>query len=377
MTLIVAALLAAVLPAAVPPAPNYKSPEVHPDRTVTFRIRAPKASEVAIYGGWTAANEPVPLKKDPDGLWSITVGPLRPTVYAYWFVIDGAVVVDEGNQYVRIRTGGTSVSMVDVPGDGVEWALRDVPHGVVEMNWVKTPAFGGETRQIWVYVPPGYSKNASTRYPVLYLLHGAGELYRGWTESGKANLILDNLLADGKIKPMIVVMPYTLPPDNAPATPAPPAGAPAPAGPTISADIPDYVVKQVVPWAEVNYRILPGKKNRAVAGFSMGGMLTASIGFANLDLFGKMGIFSASAADLATRFPEFAKDPKATNAKLDLLWIGIGREDAGAANARKFDEELKKLGINHTYLETDGAHEYSVWRWCLTQFAPLLFNNGK
>jgi enterochelin esterase-like enzyme len=366
---VVLALLAVVLSAAVPPAPDFKSPDVHPDRTVTFRVKAPTANDVGIYGGWTEKNEPVPMKKGADGMWSITVGPLRSTVYAYWFSIDGAIVVDEGNQYVRIRTGGTSVSMVDIPGDNLPWALRDVPHGVIEANWVRTPAFGGETRQIWVYVPPGYSKSTSTRYPVIYLLHGAGELWRGWTESGKANLILDNLLADGKIKPMIAVMPYTLPPENAPA----PAGTAAPARPYLSPEIPEYVIKHVVPWAEANYRILPGKKHRAIAGFSMGGMLTAQIGFGNLDMFGQMGIFSASAANPAARFPEFAKDAKATNAKIDVLWIGMGRQDGGAANARKFDEELKQIGIAHTYVETEGAHEYSVWRWCLTQYAPLVF----
>jgi enterochelin esterase-like enzyme len=121
---------------------------------------------------------------------------------------------------------------------------------------------------------------------------------------------------------------------------------------------------------------MPGKKNRAVAGFSMGGMLTTQIGFTNLDLFGRMGIFSAPSANFSTRFPELAKDPKGLNAKLDLLWVGIGRDDSGTPSNRKFDEELKQLGIAHTYAETEGAHEYSVWRWCLTQFAPLLFKTG-
>ena len=375
---VTAILLSIVLEAAVPATLRYVSPEVHADKTVTFRIQAPKAIDVSLFGGWMAPNSAVPLVKDADGLWSVTVGPLRPTVHAYWFAIDGATVLDEGNQYVRLRTGGSSVSMVEVPGDALEWAMRDVPHGSVEMNWVRSAIFDGETRQVWTYLPPAYRDNPNVKFPVLYLFHGAGELFRSWTESGKANLIFDNLLGEGKMKPMIVVMPYTGPAANAPAPAGPPAQGPgAVRGPMIATKTVDYVVKEVLPWAEATYRVAPGRKNRAIAGFSAGGALTASTAFAHLDLFGQMGMFSAPVADFSARFPEQAKDPKSLNSKLEVFWVGVGKEDPLAtAPMHKFREELDKLGIRHTYAETEGAHEYSVWRWCLVQFAPLLFRSS-
>jgi len=356
---------------AVPPTQNFVSPEVHPDRTVTFRIKAPKATEVLIKGGWMKPDDATPLKKGSDDVWSVTVGPLEQTVYAYWYLLDGSVVLDEGNQYVRIRTGGSSVSMVDVHANDPSspWAMRDVPHGSVEMNWVKSKIFPGETRKIWVYLPPGYEKAPSTRYPILYLFHGRGELYLAWTESGKANLIFDNLLAEKKMKPMIVVMPYTGPAEtengansNQPPTPA------------TQAQPANYVLDEVIPWAEAKYRVLPGRTHRAMAGLSAGGALTASIGFSHLDLFSQLGIFSSPTQSVSKTYPEFVKKPDDVNAKLSVLWMGVGDNDPLAtAGMRVSDAELTKYGIKHVFKETAGAHEFSVWRWCLVQFAPLLF----
>jgi len=364
--------------AAVPTSRPYTSPEIHPDRTVTFRILAPKASEVTLEGGWQPIGQPVPMVKDDKGLWSVTVGPLKPTVYSYWFNLDGAVVLDQANQYVRIRGVKSSVNNVDIPGDApLPWSVRDVPHGTVEQRWVKSPTFD-ETRNLWVYLPPGYEKSPEKKYPVLYLFHGAGELHLSWTESGKANLIFDNFIADGKMKPMVVVMPNVGPAENAPpqAPPAPgaAAGAGGPiGGPGAQPKPAQYIVTEVLPWAEANYRLLPGRENRAMAGLSAGGALTATIGFAHLDLFRQLGIFSAPGQAL-TRYPDFIKDPKATNAQLATLWIGVGRSDPGIEpQLVKFDADLTAAGIHHTFIETDGAHDYAVWRWCLTQFVPLLF----
>ena len=362
---------------AVPATRPYTSPEIHPDRTVTFRILAPKATEVTLEGGWMPPNQPLPLAKDDKGLWSVTIGPLNPTVYAYWFNLDGAAVLDQANQYIRTRSVKSSISMVDIPDTApLPWSVRDVPHGIVEQHWLKSPIYGGETRNIRVYLPPGFDKASKKKYPVLYLLHGSGEMYLSWTESGKANLIFDNLLADGKMKPMIVVMPHTDATELSPPEPAPTTGAGGPNLMALARPV-DYVVKEVIPWAESNYPLLPGRKSHAIAGLSKGGALTATIGFSHLDIFSQLGIFSAPAQAFSTRFPELINDPKGTNAKLDLLWIGVGRSDPGIEPAlRKFDAELTTEGIHHTFLETDGAHDYAVWRWCLVQFAPLLFQHG-
>lgn len=361
--------------AAVPANRPYVSPDVHPDRTVTFRILAPKASEVTLEGGWMESKATVPLVKDDAGLWSVTVGPLNPTVYAYWFNLDGAIVLDEANQFIRERTGGSSVSYVDVPDTKpLPWSVRDVPHGTVETHWVKSATYG-DTRGIWIYLPPGYDVNAREKYPVLYLFHGAGELNLSWVISGKANLIFDNFLADGKIKPAIVVMPFTGPSANAPRPPAPVAGAPAAGGPPNPTLGPDYILKEVMPWAEARFRILDGRKNRAIAGLSAGGALASRIALNHLDAFSQLGIFSSPIRDLEV-FPDLVKNPAGVSAQLDVFWVGVGKSDPQIIDwLRKMDADLTKLGVKHDYHETDGAHDYAVWRWCLVQFAPLLFRN--
>jgi enterochelin esterase family protein len=358
--------------AAIPASRPYVSPEVHPDRTVTFRILAPKATEVTLQGGWQEAGKTAALAKDEKGLWSVTVGPLDPTVYAYWFNLDGAVVLDEANQYIRTRGVKSSVNMFEVPGTvPLPWTVRDVPHGRVEMNWVKSQVYGGETRNIWVYLPPGFSNASNKKYPVLYLLHGSGEMYLSWVESGKANLIFDNLLADGKMKPMIVVMPHTDATENSPSEPPLLAPGPNPIALTRPAD---YVFNEVIPWTEENYPILRGRQNHALAGLSKGGLLTESIGFAHLDMFDYLGLFSAPVQSNVNDAGLF--DTLNGANKPDLLWLGVGRSDEKAtAGMRKFDAELVQNKVQHVYSEIDGGHDYAVWRWCLTQFAPLLFKN--
>ncbi len=369
-------MVATQLSAAVPASRAYTSPEVHGDGTVTFRIMAPKASEVTLEGGWQGPNQPVALVRDDKGLWSVTVGPLKPTVYAYWFNLDGAVVLDQANQYIRTRGVKSSVSMVEVPDAALEWMVRDVPHGRVEMNWVKSAVYGGETRNIWVYLPPGFDARAKKKYPVLYLLHGAGEMYLSWVESGKANLIFDNLIAEGKMKPMIVVMPHTDSTENSPPDPPVMAAAGVPGQMNLVRPV-DYVVKEVIPWAGAHYPLLAGRKSTAIAGLSKGGALTATIGFGHLEVFSQMGIFSAPTQAFNTRFASLVSDAKGTNAKIGLLWMGVGDSDPVATKGlRAFDAELTKDGIMHVYMETPGAHDFAVWRWCLVQFAPLLFKGG-
>ena len=202
-----ASLLIAALPLlAQRPAPLV-SPEVHPDHRVTFRIRAPKASEVTLTGDWLGTTPPPKLTKDDAGVWSVTLGPFEPSIYIYSFTVDGIAMADPINPRMKLRAS-TSASLVEVPADSPAfWEARDVPHGAVEINWEKSKAINGETRAIWIYTPPGYQQT-SQRYPVLYLFHGSNDTAAGWTMAGNANFVADNLLAEKKMTPMIVVMPF-------------------------------------------------------------------------------------------------------------------------------------------------------------------------
>jgi enterochelin esterase-like enzyme len=365
----VAALCALPSVAAVPAARPYTSPEIHADNSVTFRILAPKATEVTLEGGWMAAKETLPLVKDDKGLWRVAVPPLKPITYAYWFNLDGAVVLDLANQIVRERSGGSSTSMLEMPGE-TAWSMRDVPHGSVEMRWLKAADFGGQTRPVRVYLPAGYRANATRKYPVLYLFHGAGEVELSWTESGKANLILDNLIADGKAKPMVVVMPLTSPSPGIAATGP---GTMAAGSPTIT-KASAYVINTLIPWAEKEYRIQPGQSSRALAGLSAGGLLASMIAFKNPTVTHQLGVFSSPLSAFATQFPEAAASPAITNAVLPLIWIATGSTDPGITERlRIVDHDMTTLGIKHSYTETEGAHDYAVWRWSLAQFLPLLF----
>jgi enterochelin esterase-like enzyme len=362
-------LLMAPAIAAVPEARPYVSPEIHSDNSVTFRILAPQAHEVTLEGGWMTAKETVPLNKDDKGLWSVTIPSLEPTVYAYWLHIDGAVVLDQANQKVRERAGGSSTSTLDIPGD-TPWAVRDVPHGSVELRWLKSSAFDGQTRPVRVYLPPGYRAEAKTRYPVLYLFHGAGELELSWTESGMMNFILDNLIADGKAKPMIVIMPLTSPSPVVAAT-----GTVTTAGNSSKiTKASAYVTETLIPWAERQYRIRPGQDSRALAGLSAGGLLASTIAFKNPQITHQLGVFSSPLSRFAEQFPEAAASPSNTNKALPLIWIATGRNDPGITERlRIVDRDMTALYVAHIYTETDGAHDYAVWRWCLSQFLPLLF----
>lgn len=353
------AALSAVLaqpPRAAAPADTTVSPEVHPDHTVTFRIRAPKANAVTLFGAWMPVGSEQPMTKDSDGVWSVTAGPLEPNVHLYTFTVDGVTIADPVNPNVKLRQR-TSASLVEVPADPpAPWEARDVPHGTVELNWHRS-AIAGDTRQTWVYLPPGYPKNPRVRYPVLYLFHGTGDVAVSWIQAGHANFILDSLIAAGKAVPMIIVMPL--------GHAVPYAGQPYDY-PKNTALFEQYVEKELMPWVESKYRIAPGARNRAIAGLSMGGGQAAAIGFKHLGQFGAIGVFSSSGQIGST-------DPAALN-KLKLLWLGVGREDGLFERARQFHEALEKAQIRHTWLTRDGMHTWAIWRWCLTEFTPLLFH---
>ena len=341
------------------------SPEVKPDRRVTFRMFAPKATEVSFYGDFMPVGSKEAMTKDASGVWSVTVGPLPPSIYIYSFTVDGATIADPVNPRIKLRAR-TSASMVEVPAESPAlWQERDVPHGSVEINWQKSKAINGETRWFWVYTPPGYEKETNRRYPVLYLFHGSNDTAGGWTLAGNANFILDNLQAENKAVPMIVVMPFGH---------AVPFTAPRAEQAKNTALFEEHLLKDVIPAVESKYRVAPGRQNRAIAGLSMGGGQSLTIGFDHLDMFSAVAAFSAAVpGDFETRYAQAMADSKGTNAKLKVFWIGCGEQDSLFARSRKLSEFLKAHEIKHTFRATQGAHTYTVWRQYLSELAPLLF----
>ena len=280
-------------------------------------------------------------------------------------------MADPVNPRIKLRQR-TSGSIVEIPAHpSAPWELHDVPHGSVEVNWQRSTVISGETRQVFVYLPPGYDKNPKQRYPVLYLLHGSGDTAESWTQAGSANLILDNLIAEKKAKPMIVVMPFGH---------AVPFGSPPDIAKKNVPLMEEYMIKEILPWAESKYRVAAGRQNRAIAGLSMGGGQTFAISFGHLDLFSNIGVFSsAPGQDWAERNKALLADAKGTNAKLNVFWYGIGDKDQLAyPRAKDATEMLNKNQIRHTFRVIEGGfHSWPVWRRCLSEFAPLLFSGGK
>jgi enterochelin esterase family protein len=355
--------------AAPPAADAVVSPEVHGDRRVTFRVYAPKASEVSVSGDWMAVGAKESMHKEgDDGVWSVTVGPLEPGANIYTFNVDGMTIADPVNPRVKLRWR-TSASLVDV-ADGAAgsaeaplWEPRDVPHGKVEQLWQTSGVLGGVTRSTWVYTPPGYSHEAAAKYPVLYLLHGHNDTAAGWSMVGGANFILDNLISQKKALPMIIVMPYG---HTVPYTAAREEQA------KNTATFERFVVDELMPGIEKEYRVAPGRESCAIVGLSMGGGHALQIGLDHLDRFSVIGAFSsAMPANFEARLR--GEEGKALNSKLALLWIGCGREDPAFARWEKMHGVLDELNIRHTFRPTDGAHTYAVWRQYLAEVAPLLF----
>jgi enterochelin esterase-like enzyme len=349
------------------PAPII-SPEVHADGSVTFRLRDPNAVEVKL--GLEGA-EPVPMKKDDGDGWSVTTAPLAPDYYGYEFIADGERMLDPSNHLLvpNLLTPGNAVH---VPGPlSLPWELNDVPHGEVHHHFYKS-AVAGDDRDYYVYTPPGYDPVAKKTYPVLYLLHGYSDDASGWTAVGHANVILDNLIAQGKAKPMLVVMPLgygTMEmiwhswaswshPDLRD---------------TNFRKFSEALLTEVMPRVEGEYRITKDRNARAIAGLSMGGSESLLTGLNNLDKFSWIGAFSSGGIpeDFQKDFP--ALDAKA-NQQIHLLWIACGTEDHLITVNRNFRGWLKTKGVKATEIETPGMHTWMVWRRNLSEFAPLLFH---
>jgi enterochelin esterase-like enzyme len=305
------------------------------------------------------------MQKDENGVWTVTAGPLAPAIYSYSLTMDGVRNIDPSNPY--LQTGArSSSSMFEIPGDKpATYDLRPVPHGTVHVNWYSSKALGVE-RMIYVYTPPGYEKG-SAKYPVLYLLHGSGDTENGWVSIGRANLILDNLIADGKAKPMVVVMPY--------GDPLPSVGFGTPSGQPDRSLFSKDLLESALPFAESFYRISGRPEDRAIAGLSMGGGQALDIGFTHVDQFRWIGVFSMGlrGEGAEERFKDAVADPAATNKKLKLFWIACGKEDSLFPSAQNLNEFLEKSHVQHTFVPSEGAHWWRNWRSYLEQFAPQLF----
>lgn len=355
-------------PAWAQPAPDtLVSPEVHADGRITFRLRAPRATEVAVAGEWTqpAPNTPQKMTRDAQGVWSLTVGPVEPNIYIYVFNVDGMTIVDPINPLVKLRAR-TAASMVDVSGGGAPppWDFRDVPHGQLHTHTHAAASLGGAQRQFVVYTPPGYERGRS-RYPLMYLLHGNNDLAVGWTMAGRANLILDNQIADKKTVPMVVVMPYG---HALPFGTRPPPGQP-------DLVFERYLLEDVAPLVEAQYRLLPGRRHRAIIGLSMGGGHATQIALRHRQRFGWVGSFGAGLTreDFQARYGELLAGAGKSAPPFHLYFVGTGRQDGVRARAQALSEALTESGIKATYLEIDGGHTYPIWRKLLAHTAPLLF----
>jgi enterochelin esterase family protein len=360
------------------PNDTLKSIDVSADRKVTLRIYAPKASVVSVGGDFGEGGK---LTKDEQGVWSITVGPLRPDFYSYTFNVDGVRTVDPKNP--MIKQGITNVdSMFLVPGDEVAFAgTKDVPHGEIRSAWYNSTTLEAP-RRLHIYTPPGY-EGGTERYPVFYLLHGAGDEDSGWSTIGRAGFVLDNLLAEKKARPMLVVMPNgSLPrPTNMPPRPA--------AGSTPS---PEYraameamqnrftkeLLKDVIPFVERTYRVQTGRENRAIAGLSMGGGQTLRVVTTHPDEFAYVGVWSAglfggNAEEWAKHNAEFLASADTVNHAVKLFSISVGDKDFALAGSKSLSEVLDKHGIKHEVHISGGGHTWINWRNYLSEFAPRLF----
>jgi enterochelin esterase family protein len=356
---------------------SLKSIEVAADRTVTFRIYAPKASEVMVSGDFGAAGR---LTRDDEGVWSLAVGPLAPDYYSYAFTVDGVRTVDPKNPL--IKQGISSVeSMFLVPGDEMDFeATKDVPHGEIRAVWYRSGTL--ETlRRMHVYTPPGY-EGASGQYPVFYLLHGGGDDDSGWSTIGRAGFILDNLIAAKQAVPMIVVMPNgSLPmPANLPRrTPGTPTSPEFRAAMTpVLMRFTDELMKEIVPLVERTYRVKPGPENRALAGLSMGGGQTIGLALSQPVRFAYVGVWSAglfgdNPSEWEERNEAVLSKADTFNHAVKLFEISVGDRDFALAGAKSLAEVLEKRGIRHELHISGGGHTWINWRRYLRALAPRLF----
>lgn len=358
---------------------NLTSPEVHNDGTVTFRLLAPDAKEVKLRGGWMPWPESVVMTRGEKGMWSYTTSPLSSDLYDYAFYVDGLKTTDPNNVHmIRDVASVTNVFLVG-GGQGDLYAVKDVPHGSVTRRWYPTPGnTDHKMRRITVYTPAGY-ENSQEKYPVLYLLHGMGGDEEAWINLGRVSQIMDNLIAQGKIKPMIVVMPNgNVSQEAAPGESSLGFYKPITQLPGTMDGQMETSFKDVMQFVESNYRVKKEKNARALAGLSMGGFHSLYISQQYPDTFGYIGLFSAailprqeSQSPVYQNLDEHLKTQHRNGYK--LYWIAIGKDDFLYKGNQEFRARLDSLGFPYVYRESEGEHTWENWRLYLTEFTPLLF----
>ena len=351
----------------MPFAATVISPEVHPDRTITFRVSAPQARTVLLEGGpmllaLGEGTDPVPFKAGDDGVWTLTVGPVDPNLYIYKVRIDGALGPDPNNTFTW-AAAQPGYSTVVVPGDGPRYYdAKNVPHGTVTRHVYHSDVTDGE-REMFVYTPPGY--DPAEEYPVLYLLGGSGEIAEGWDYDGRASFIADNLLADGSMEPMIIAMPnnqmiHRRHPDHT----------------ALTFDLFEReLMDEIVPLVESAYSVQADRQGRALAGLSMGGRHAQRVGFRHLEAFASFGILSAGLMPEAGETPEWVSNPDGFNDRVDYLFVGLGTYENQPTNRSVvFHEALDEHGIEHDYyIGGDGGHDWGTWRDHLHYMLPKLW----
>ena len=378
--------------AAAAPRPAFRmparviSPEILPDNQVTFRVYSKDAQKVTVSGEWQAGfGASQELVKNDTGMFSLTMGPLAPELYGYTFTVDGVGMIDPNNVQVR-RDGSRYQSFFIIPGpeSDLYFHKNGVPHGTVTKIWYRSAVLDMD-RRVYVYTPAGYEAGTA-KYPVFYLLHGAGGDEDAWTNMGRTAQIMDNLIAQGKANPMIVVMTngnanQAGAQNEVPPLPAVQGEQGMAAYQRYAGKFEEHLVKDVVPFIEKNFRTFTGKDNRAVAGLSMGGAHTQTITNNNPGMFSYIGVFSMGIMSFGPQTQDAAKIEAERNAKLEILknsgyklyWIACGKDDFVYKGVVTLRETLDKLNFKYIYRESTGGHTWANWRIYLSEFAPMLF----
>jgi enterochelin esterase family protein len=364
LTLIVALFLLTEV-SGQPGQQSFISPEVKKDKTVTFRFMAPNAKEVKLSTQVVAGQQT--MTKDEKGLWSVTLGPAEPDIYPYCFIVDGVQVADPKNSWIFPNETFQN-SVVEIPGDKPQvYTVQNIPHGTVLYRYYYSNELG--TRPILIYTPPGYEQSLNEKYPVFFLLHGTTDTEETWTKVGRANIILDNLIAQGKAKPMIVVMPYGR------AFPLIAKGMGSLRNWDNLQEFQKDFKNYILPFVEKNYRVKTDRESRAIAGFSGGGGTSLYIGLGNPDLFAYVCGYAPGM--LQTEFERnnavpFA-NPELTNSRLKLFWLGCGKDDGLFSVLQEYLKVLDEKKIKHQTFITTGGHTWMNCKKFLNETAQLLF----
>jgi enterochelin esterase-like enzyme len=358
--------------------PDAEYPRINSDLSVTFRVQADQARKVQLL--MELGQSTYDMTRGEDGFWQVTTKPLLPGFHYYAISVDGFSANDPGSRV--FFAARKEVSGLEIPGPESDFfAAKDVPHGTLRSMWYLSRTTG-QTRRIVVYTPPGYDQG-SARYPVLYLQHGYGEDETGWGEQGHENFILDNLIAAHKAAPMIIVNENGLPDLSFnPIAPPRPGEKPHPVEEVARVFMNDkyalldgIISSDLVPFIDGNFRTLPDREHRAIAGLSMGGAQALRIGLNHLSQFAYIGAFSPAIAisDTSKDYDGALANPQKLNQQLRLLWIGIGTDDFLFVPVRGSHETLEKAGVRHVWVTSSGSHVWTVWRKYLADFAPRLF----